>query len=106
MVLGPKLRLLNSYTGERLKTFTGGFHTYFYSVVFSSDGKTIANGGNRISRKPVHLWDVQTGRFMGSFTDGTSLTTAINFSPDGRTLAAEPETVAYGYGRFAPANNS
>ena len=42
---GSKLRLLDSYTRKHLKTFTGGFHTYFYSVVFSSDGKTIAKCG-------------------------------------------------------------
>ncbi len=55
-----------------------------HSVNFSYDGKMYAIGGEN---KKVRLWDVQTGRFLGSFIGQAEQVSTVAFSPDGNLLA-------------------
>ena len=74
-------------TGKLLKTITG-YRTYFYAVAYSPDGETIASGRTLTSVSKIRLWDVQTGRFKGSFAAGrSSIIISLAYSPDGGILA-------------------
>ena len=54
------------------------------SLVFSPDGKTLANGN---SDGTIHFWDTGTLRIKSTFS-GYSRWNSLAFSPDGRTLAS------------------
>lgn len=91
----------NPQTGEHLKTIKEP-SCDVHSIAYSSDAKLLATGGTSMKAR---LWDVQTGRFLGSFkghkdrvTDGYKYqVSSVAFSPDGRTLAS-------GGGRKMPKN--
>ena len=66
-----KLELWAPHTEKRLKTIAVP-NMNFFSVVYLADGQTIAStGGLNFFGRQVRLWDVQTGRFMGSFAGHT-----------------------------------
>ncbi len=78
-------------TGEELSLFTGlgllGKGLEIDSIVFSSDGKTIASGNSDGS---VMLWDAETGLVQRTYqkhTVGESVT-HVAFGPDGKVLAS------------------
>ena len=54
------------------------------SLVFSPDGKTLANGN---SDGTIHFWDMRTHQIKSTFS-GSSGLNSLAFSPDGRTLAS------------------
>ncbi|MCY4401968.1 MAG: WD40 repeat domain-containing protein [Candidatus Poribacteria bacterium] len=54
------------------------------SLVYSPDGKALANGNGDGS---IYLWDMNTFQIISSFT-GQSGLTSLAYSPDGRTLAS------------------
>ena len=54
------------------------------SLVFSPDGRTLANGNSGGS---IHFWDMRTRQIKSTFS-GQSGLNALAFSPDGRTLAS------------------
>ncbi len=82
-----KLFTWNTLTGEFLKTSTDP-NRKVYAIQYSADGKLISTVGpstrsHITSSDKARLWDVQTGRFLGSFAGHFS----IAFSPDGNILA-------------------
>ena len=83
------ITLLDTQTGERLKSF-GGLHTTL-SVCFSPDGKTLASSGDEWNSN-IRLWDVQTGELLktlkGHTPFGYANVNSVVFSPDGNTIAS------------------
>jgi len=59
--------------------------SWFMSVAFSPDGKTLAIA---CRDKTVRLFDVQTGKFKTYLEAHKDLVTTVSFSPDGKTLAS------------------
>jgi WD40 repeat protein len=76
-------RLWDLATGEEIRRF--GDRADNHAILFSPDGQTLATlGGNRI-----RLWDPHTSKERGQvFIDVPDGFTAMDFSPDGRLLAA------------------
>ena len=54
------------------------------SLVFSPDGKTLANGN---SDGTIHFWDMRTHQIKSTFS-GHSRLNSLAFSPDGQTIAS------------------
>ena len=75
---------------DRIGTLEG--HTWgVNSVVFSSDGKTIASGSDD---NTVRIWDVETRAEIGILERFAPLL-RVSFSPDGQTIAT-----MYAWGGF------
>ena len=75
-------------TGRRKRTLTvrdGGF----WHIVFSPDGKTLANG----SESTVDFWDVGTGRHKQTITGHNPIGDSVSFSPDGKTLTSAGDEI-------------
>ncbi len=53
------------------------------SVAFAPDSRTLASGG----RGEIRLWQVGSGRLMGTLGGYPGFVRSVAFSPDGRTLA-------------------
>ena len=80
-----RIRLWDVRTGDLLHTLTG--HTReVSSVAFSSDGQTLASGGELDAT--IRLWDVRTGDLLRTLTGHTREVYSISFSPDGQTLVS------------------
>ncbi len=80
----------SSQLSEPWKTLKG--HTKWIKVLaFSPDGKTLASGENKI----IHLWNLETGEILFSFTPQLNTVEAIAFSPDGKTLAGGSREAIY-----------
>ena len=90
--LCPGITLLDSQTGEQLKSFGGGDTTL--SVCFSPDGKTLASSGDEWDSN-IRLWEVQTGELLKTLKkrtafedfEGRDVNSAV-FSPDGNMIAS------------------
>ena len=87
-----KIYTWNAQTGDLLNT-TPEPRCDVYSIKYSPDGKLLSTTGT--SRK-ARMWDVQTGRFLGSFkahqhqsrhASNKIRISSVAFSPDGNVLA-------------------
>ena len=88
----PGITLLDTQTGERLKSFGGAYTTL--SVCFSPDGKTLASSGDEWDSN-IRLWDVQTGKRLKTLKKRTAFedfegrnVNSVVFSPDGNMIAS------------------
>ena len=86
--------LWNTITGQMLEDPLIGHTTWVMDVAFSPDSKMLASAGCTKSegyncqQNEIRLWQVATGKPLGTLTGlGVDLT-RIAFSPDGKTLAA------------------
>jgi WD40 repeat protein len=61
-------------------------------VAFSPDGKTLAAA----EAKDVGLWDLATGKKIGTLTGHDDSVTALAFSPDGKMLASSSGDIVFG----------
>ena len=88
----PGITLLDTETGERLRSFGGAYTTL--SVCFSPDGKMLASSGDNWDSN-IRLWDVQTGERLKTLKKRTAFedfegrdVNSVVFSPDGNVIAS------------------
>ena len=58
------------------------------SLAFSSDNKTLADGGVNAVGYVVELWDVKSNTLLKGLPNAPTAVDAVAFTPDGKTLAA------------------
>lgn len=79
---GPKIKLWEVSTQTKIATFEGQAGR---AVAFSPDGTMLASGS---VDKTIRLWDVLTGKNIGTLIGHTELPRSLAFSPDGMKLAS------------------
>lgn len=70
--------------GKNLSTLVG-HHSYVWSVGFSPDGKTLANGS---SDHTIKLWQLDTGKQLYTLNGHSDWVNSVVFSADGQTLVS------------------
>jgi WD40 repeat protein/transcriptional regulator with XRE-family HTH domain len=78
--------LWNTETGEQIVKFSQSDGVLV--VAFSRDGKQIATA----DRSDVKVWDAATGEEVASFSKPNQLFSGLDFSPDGKRLAASSQS--------------
>lgn len=77
--------LLDTASGQRLKTLQVDTHFGLMCLSFSPDGRGLVTG---YADGMVRLWDVDAGAVVREFGGNTGGIDDMAFSPDGRTIAA------------------
>jgi WD40 repeat protein len=83
--------LLDSETGEIIRTFDKAYSWPIIAVSFSPDGKYIVSA-NEFN---VSLWDVERGTLIYQLEDIGGFVLSAAFSPDGRRIMAATERIVY-----------
>lgn len=91
--------LLDTSSGEQRQLPPGdGTTTYVTCLGFSPDGRVMAVGGDqRGGPAKVYLWELRTGRPLGTLTFARPVT-CLTFAPDGKIVA----TGGWGDGQPTP----
>lgn len=79
------IKVWNVQSGQIKHSLVAANTTSITALAISPDGKTIA-GGSR--DKSIHLWNLQDGTPIGTWTAHRAPVTALAFSPDGSLLAS------------------
>ncbi|HKB38633.1 MAG TPA: WD40 repeat domain-containing protein [Gemmataceae bacterium] len=80
------VKLWDLATGQELVKL-GRLSTYFRSLVFSADGRTLITGAGSDGRpSEIKLWDVATGAERLAIIDDEGVLAAVAITPDGKTL--------------------
>ena len=81
-----EIRLEDAYTGRLLKTLRDSTwrKNRVFQLAFSPDGKLLVS---KTDKKPLHLWDVTSGKLIKTLTQDPKLTGILEFSDDSKTLA-------------------
>ena len=74
----------NQFIGNLLQTFTG-HSNWVFSVAYSPDGQTLANGSGD---NTIKLWDVKTGNLLQTLKGHSHQVRSVAYRPDGQTLAS------------------
>ena len=82
------IRLLDTNTGQLLRTLKGNKKLWIWGVSFSPDGKMIASRHNEVVDSTLRLWDADTGKLLRTLSGHTRQISAVSFSPDGRIIAS------------------
>jgi WD40 repeat protein len=93
------LEIWNTSTGNLIESLDTGILD-LYTVAFSSDGKSLADGGSRYIPSDgaldsgLELWNMSTAGLLSSFPaiSGSGVVYSVGFSPDGLTLFAATGT--------------
>ncbi len=83
-----EIRLEDASTGRLIKKLRGrtGRDDDVFQLAFSPDGKLLVSN---TYEKPLHLWDVTSGKLIQTLTQKPRLTSILVFSNDGKTLACQ-----------------
>src|SRR5579883_2324935 len=79
------IQLWSTETGKPLLQLKGHAKGAVYCIAFSPDGKTMISGGYD---KTLRFWDWSSGRELRVLAGHTDWVMAVDFSPDGQTLAS------------------
>ncbi len=98
------IRLWQLDTGREIRTLGRGRFFVWHSkvvlsIAFSPDGKTLASsilGAPFGNPDMIKLWDVSTGRQLGTLKGHSHAITSVAFSPDGKTLASGSQSTIIG----------
>ncbi|MEY9992374.1 WD40 repeat protein/transcriptional regulator with XRE-family HTH domain [Streptomyces sp. V4I8] len=82
------VRIRSLPVGELRRTFTTGRDTSGEVMAFSPDGHTLAVASAGGTGVRLGLWDPVTGRKLRTFAVPDGAVRGLDFSPDGRTVAA------------------
>jgi sugar lactone lactonase YvrE len=80
----PQASAQLNVSGEVPEPRTLQGHSYFDSIAFSPDGRTVASNVD----KTVVLWDIASGQELRTLRGHEAKVAKVAFSPDGRTVAA------------------
>lgn len=88
------IKLWNTHTGKVIRTLktqadglnsVEGHSAAVNSVVFSSDGQTLASGS---VDKTIKLWQLDTGKVNRTLKGHSDVVTSVTFSPNGLTIVS------------------
>jgi WD40 repeat protein len=93
-----KVLVWNLKTGKRLQTINPQ-STPIRSIALSPNGQLLATGGgeyvdqNTSKDTSIQLWDIKTGKLLGTLEGQTSPISSIAIAPDGQTLVSVADSI-------------
>ena len=85
------IRLLDTNTGQLLRTLKGDKKLLIWGVSYSPDGNTIISRHNEVMDSTIRLWDTDTGKLLRTLSGHTQQISHMAFSPDSKIIASGSE---------------